>query len=221
MSISDRLTCQAILFDLDGVLVDSRKCIEFIWSRWAVQRGLDAAVILRAAHGRRTSETLREIMPDLDIESEVATLDRMEEEETGGILPIPGAADLLRSLPAERWAIVTSGSSAVATLRMRIGGIPSPSVFITAQDVRHGKPSPEGYLTAAYKLGFDPAQCLVIEDTPAGVASGKDAGMKVIAIPGTYPPEKLSGADMLAVSLSALQARYVSPGEITVSSATP
>jgi len=217
MSFRNRLTCQALLFDLDGVLVDSRRCIELIWKKWAFGRGLDPEPILRVAHGRRTSETLREFAPGLDVTTEVAILDRMEEEETGGISPVPGATELLKAIPPDRWAIVTSGSLAVATLRMRIGGIPLPSVFITAHDVRKGKPSPEGYLIAATRLGFTPVDCFVVEDTPAGIASGKGASMRVIAIPGTYPPERLSEADFLAPALSSLCVHGGASGQLTVS----
>jgi sugar-phosphatase len=217
MSFGNRLTCLALLFDLDGVLVDSRRCIELIWAKWAFGRGLDPEAIVRVAHGRRISETLREITPGLDVSTEVAILDRMEEEETGGISPVPGAAELLRGLPPDRWAIVTSGSLAVASLRIRIGAIPQPSVFITAHDVRRGKPSPEGYLIAATRLGFNPGDCVVVEDTPAGVTSGKSAGMRVIAIRGTCAPEGLSDADLVVPAFSSLRARSASSGRIIVS----
>jgi len=221
MSFRNRLTSQALLFDLDGVLVDSRRCIELIWKKWAFGRGLDPEPILRIAHGRRTGETLREFAPGLDVSAEVAILDKMEEEETGGISPVPGAAELLKAIPPDRWAIVTSGSRAVASLRLRIGGLPLPSVFISAHDVRRGKPSPEGYLIAATRLGFTPGDCIVVEDTPAGIASGKGASMRVIAIAGTCPPERLSEADILAPSLSSVCVRCGTRGQLVVSVSSP
>ncbi len=218
-TLSAGITCRAFLFDLDGVLVDSRQCVELIWAKWAAGRGLDPAPIIRAAHGRRTSETLRESAPGLDAAKEAALLDRMEETETGGIFPVPGAVDLLRRIPPGRWAIVTSGSTAVATLRMRIGGIPLPSVFITAADVREGKPSPEGYQSAAARLGFTAEDCIVIEDTPAGILAGKNAGMRVIAVQGTFGPGPLSAADHIVHALSALMVNRGESGTLTVAAA--
>jgi mannitol-1-/sugar-/sorbitol-6-phosphatase len=216
MAFANHVTCKAILFDLDGVLVDSRRCVELVWRTWASGHGLDPDPIIRAAHGRRTSETLREAAPGLDIAAETALLDRLEEAETGGIFPVPGAKDLLQRLPPGLWAIVTSGSPNVATLRMLIGGIPRPSVFVTAHDVLKGKPSPEGYLIAARRLGVKPAECVVVEDTPAGILAGKEAGMSVIAIEGTYGPESLSGADSIAGAFSALRADQMPSGALNV-----
>ena len=210
-------SCMAILFDLDGVLVDSRGCVERVWRTWASGRGLDPGPIIRRAHGRRTSESLREAAPGLDIAAETAILDRLEEGETGGISRVPGAAELLSGLPPDRWAIVTSGSLKVAALRMRIGGVPRPSVFVTAGDVAKGKPSPEGYLIAAQRLGIAPAACIVVEDTPPGILAGKGAGMAVIAIQGTYGAEQLSDADLIAPALSALIVKRSHQGKLNVS----
>src|SRR5947208_3816387 len=134
------MQCRAILFDLDGVLVDSRECIELIWHAWAAERGLDPADFLRVAHGRRIAETLRLVAPQLDASVEAAVLDAMEEVETRGLRATPGAAALLRQLSEAQRAIVTSGSRAVATLRLRTAGLPIPDVFVTAGDVKQGKP---------------------------------------------------------------------------------
>ena len=147
------------------------------------------------AQGRRISETLRMVAPHLDIIIEAKALDALEEVETRGLRAAPGAAELLRLLPRERWGIVTSGSRPVATLRLGAAAIAPPDVFVTAADVLRGKPAPDGYLTAAASLGAPPAECVVIEDSPPGIAAGKAAGMYVIAVATTYPPAALTAAD--------------------------
>ena len=195
-----------ILFDLDGVLVDSRPVIEEIWRAWAAPRGLDAARFIRVAHGRRTSETLREVAPDLDIARETALLDAMEETATDGLAAIPGAVSLLASLDPSDWAIVTSGSRAVATLRLKTAGLPLPRVMVTGDEVRIGKPDPTPYLLGAERTGVAPAHCLVVEDAPAGVAAGKAAGMRVVAVTTTHTAESLSEADVILAGLSELRA---------------
>ena len=191
-----------ILFDLDGVLVDSRPLIEEIWRRWALPRGLDAASFIAVAPGRRTSETLRQVAPALDIAAETAALDAMEEVATDGLAPIPGALDLLGALKPGSWAIVTSGSRAVATLRLRTAGLPIPGVMVTGDEVRYGKPHPEPYLKGAERTGVPPRDCIVVEDAPAGVLAGKAAGMRVLAVTTTHSREVLSAADRIVASLA-------------------
>ena len=195
-----------ILFDLDGVLVDSRPLIEEIWRRWALPRGLDAASFIAVAHGRRTSETLRQVAPDLDIAAETAALDAMEEVATDGLAPIPGALELLGALKPGSWAIVTSGSRAVATLRLRTAGLPIPDVMVTGDEVRFGKPHPEPYLKGAERTGVAPRDCIVVEDAPAGVLAGKAAGMRVVAVTTTHSREVLLAADRIVTSLADVKA---------------
>lgn len=199
--------CRAILFDLDGVLVDSRRCIERIWCRWAAIHGLDPYAILRIAHGRRISESLREVAPHLDPQIEVALLDEMEENELEGVHSVASAVELVARLPPERWAVVTSASPRVAHLRLRVSGVLFPRVLVTAADIRKGKPDPEGYLLAAERLDVSPEACLVIEDAPAGVAAGKAAGMVVVGLSTTHLPERLAeaGADFVLPGLEAVQ----------------
>src|SRR5881396_782962 len=203
------IRCQAVLFDLDGVLVDSRRCIELVWEAWARRHAFDPATVMRVAHGRRTSETLREVAPHLDIPVEVAILDKLEEVEHRGIEVVTGARELLSIIPRARWAVVTSGSPAVARLRLRLGEVPDPPVLITAADVRRGKPDPEGYLHAAAALGHSPAACVVLEDTPAGIAAGRAAGMTVLAVRGTYPDDRLTEAHAVVASLASLRCRFL------------
>jgi sugar-phosphatase len=198
---------RAILFDLDGVLVDSRLAVEAVWRKWAAPRGLDPEPFIRIAPGRRTSETLRLVAPQLDAAREVAVLDAMEEAETHGLTAVAGAVDLLEALGPEQWAIVTSGSPAVASLRLAAGGLSQPRVFVTGDRVRRGKPDPEGYRLAARLLGLPPAGCLVIEDSPPGVAAGRAARMRVIGLATTHEPAALREADFRIERLSVLEFR--------------
>jgi len=201
------LPCRAILFDLDGVLVDSRRCIELVWHAWAAERGLDPAPFLAVAHGRRTSESVRLVAPHLDAATEARALDRLEEREARGLAAAPGARALLERLGEGEWAVVTSGSRAVATLRLGTSGLPVPRVCVTADDVRRGKPEPEGYLAAARRLGVDPPDCVVVEDSPTGLGAGKAAGMRVVAVLMTHPADALAAADVRLASLAALRLR--------------
>lgn len=185
------IKCQAILFDMDGTLVDSTACVESIWSRWAERHGLEPSSLLAASHGRRTLDTLREVVPHLDLAHETMRLDAEELEFTEGIKEVQGAAALLRLLPRSRWAVVTSAGRALAELRLRCAGLPIPEVLVSADDVTEGKPNPEGYLRAARLLSVAPEQCLVVEDTPAGLLAGRAAGMQVLALTTTYPAASL------------------------------
>jgi mannitol-1-/sugar-/sorbitol-6-phosphatase len=208
--------CRAILFDLDGVLVDSRECVELVWRAWAAAQGLDAAPFLAVAHGRRISDTLRLVAPALDAAAEAAVMDRMEETETRGLRVAPGAAELVAALGPGRWAVVTSGSRAVATLRLRTAELPIPAVFVTADDVGRGKPDPEPYLTATARLGVSPADCLVCEDSPTGLAAALAAGIRTIALLTTHRAEALAGADATVASLAALALSPGTGGSVSV-----
>jgi len=199
------LSCEAVLFDLDGVLVDSTEVVERTWRRWATHHGLDPAEVVRVAHGRRTIETVRLLAPHLAADDEVAALAASESTETDGVYEVAGARELLASLPADRWAIVTSGIRPVAELRIRHTGLPTPRVLVTADQVRHGKPHPEGYLTAAERLGVDPTRCVVVEDTPPGIEAAHAGGMRVIAVASTYPAEALATADAVVPELRRLR----------------
>jgi sugar-phosphatase len=205
--------CRAILFDLDGVLVDSAECVERTWRNWANNHRLNPEHVIAFAHGRRTIETVRLVAPALNAEAEVAELEAGEAMNTDGIYEIESARDLLERLPVERWAVVTSGIRTVAEFRLRHTGLPVPSVMICADEIARGKPDPEGYLAAAARLGNAPADCIVIEDAPSGIGAARAAGMRVIAIASTYPPDQLTGADAVVERLSDLK---VLSGEQTV-----
>ena len=196
--------CRAILFDLDGVLVDSAERVEKTWRKWATRHRLDPEHVIAMAHGRRTIETVRLVAPELSIDAELHALEASEATNPEGVYEIAGARELLQRLPASRWAVVTSGIRAVAEFRLRYTGLPLPAVMICADEITHGKPDPEGYLTAAARLGYSPADCIVIEDAPAGIESAQAAGMRAIAIATTYPSEQLRSADAVVARLADL-----------------
>jgi mannitol-1-/sugar-/sorbitol-6-phosphatase len=196
------IRCGAILFDLDGVLMDSRVAVERAWERWATGHGIDPIAVLAQAHGRRTIDTIRAIAPLLDIEAEARLLQVAESVDFDGVTTLPGAAELLEALPAGSWTVVTSGTRALATGRLAHGGLPIPEQLITADDVERGKPDPQPYLAGAAALGIDSADCLVIEDAPAGIEAGKAAGMTVIALVTTFEASALVAADYVVGSLS-------------------
>ena len=190
--------CEAILFDLDGVLVDSSACIEGTWRIWAERNDLDPVRVVRAAHGCRAVDTVRLLAPQLDPATEVAALAAHEEIATEGIFEVPCARSLLTALPPHSWAIVTSAVRAVAEHRLSFARLPRPRVMVCADEVEHGKPDPQGYRSAAKLLGFAPAHCIVVEDAPAGLTAARLAGMRAIAVATTHPLEEIS--DSLAVA---------------------
>lgn len=206
-----RLECAAVLFDLDGVLVDSTACIERQWREWAAARGLDPAPFLRYCHGRRAVETIRLAAPELDAEAEVARFAELAPGEDPVLPAFPGARELLAALPDGARAVVTSGTRKTARRRLAAAGLPVPAVLVAAEDVRHGKPDPECYLTAAGRLGVPPEECVVIEDAPPGIEAARAAGMRVVAVTTTHPAAELRGATVLVGSIAELRAAPVEP----------
>ena len=188
-------SCSAILFDLDGVLVDSTRAVDREWREWAARKGVDGDTIMAIAHGVRTIEVIRRVAPHLDAETEAAAIENHEAHDQRGVTVMPGAADLLKLIPAGRWGVVTSGSRLLAQNRLQYCGLPVPEVLVTSDDVTNGKPHPEPYLRGAQGLGFAPADCLVIEDAPAGIQSAHTGGMRVIGMASTYAPEVIEQAD--------------------------
>lgn len=185
---------------MDGVLVDSTPAVERVWRKWAQARDLDPEYILQMAHGRRSVETIRVVAPQLVAEKENLLVEQMEIEDKEGVRVIPGAGELLRSLPPDRFTIVTSATMALARARLEYAGLRVPDRMVTSDDVVNGKPHPEPYLKGAELLGFSPADCLVFEDTPAGVEAAKEAGMKAVALTTTYPAGGLRKADAVLAS---------------------
>jgi sugar-phosphatase len=197
---------KAILFDMDGVLMDSTPSVERVWRGWAKAHGLDADRVAGQAHGRRSIETIRAVAPELDAETENVVVEQMEINDKEGVTALPGAAELLNQLPAGRFAIVTSATRPLAVARLGYAGIPVPRNMITADDVVHGKPSPEPYLKGAALLGFAAGDCLVFEDTPAGIASARAAGMQTVALQTTYPLDQLQVANAVVCNLADVKA---------------
>ena len=202
------ITASAMLFDLDGVLIDSTPAVARVWTQWAIEHGFEPEKTVREAHGRPSIESIQELLPDADYEAENREMERREIEDLDGVVPLPGALELLTSLPPHRWAIVTSCTRPLAEVRIRTAGLPVPRTMVTSSDITNGKPHPEPYVKGAGALGFAPADCVVVEDVPAGIRSGKAAGARVIALRTTAPDAELiaAGADWLRDNCSAISA---------------
>jgi mannitol-1-/sugar-/sorbitol-6-phosphatase len=192
------IRARAILFDMDGTLVDSTACVEFMWRTWGERHGIVLADILAISHGRLTRDTIREIAPHLDADAEAIALDNAAVTRSEGIVALRGARELLATLQPNEWAVVTSAPRLLAEARLRFAGLPIPACLIGNEDVCAGKPDPDGYLKAAAQLGLEPTDCTVVEDTPAGIQAARAAGMPVLAIGTTFPPTELLGAPWVA-----------------------
>ncbi len=194
------IRCRGVLFDLDGVLVDSTPAVARVWAWWAREHGFDPEEVVKKAHGRPSVATIRELLPNADHAEEDREVERREIADVEGVVPLPGAKELLQALPLEYWAIVTSCTRALAHVRIAAAGLPKPNHLVTATDVRHGKPHPEPYLKGAQMLGVPAADCLVVEDAPAGIRAGKAAGASVLALRTTASDAELqqAGADWIA-----------------------
>lgn len=200
------MECKGFLFDLDGTLVDSLPAVERAWVNWAKRRGVDPQDVLDFIHGKQAITSLRHFMPgesEAEIQQEFLLLEQVEAQDTEGVTALPGAAALLARLNQLDipWAIVTSGSIPVATARRNAGGLPQPEVFITAEQVKKGKPQPDAYLLGAERLGLVPQDCVVVEDAAAGILSGLAAGCQVIAVNAPADAPKLNQVDLLLSSL--------------------
>ncbi|WP_394546965.1 sugar phosphatase [Pantoea ananatis] len=199
------------LFDLDGTLVDSLPAVERAWSNWGARHGIAADEILNFIHGKQAITSLRHFMAgqsEAAIQAEFLALEKTEAEDTDGVRALPGAKALLTQLNALQipWAIVTSGSVPVAHARHKAAGLPQPAVFITAEQVAKGKPEPDPYLLGAERLKLSPADCVVVEDAPAGVIAGLAAGCAVIA---ANAPDDTPRIDEVALRLTSLESLVV------------
>ncbi|WP_323101430.1 HAD-IA family hydrolase [Intrasporangium sp. YIM S08009] len=206
-----QLEVDAILFDIDGTLVDSTAAVERTWRAWAAAHGADAEEILRVCHGRRAEDTIALFLPAEERAAAVEELERLELDDLADTVALPGSGALLSGLEAGRWAAVTSGPRALMQARLRAAGLPEPAVLVTAEDVAVGKPDPEGYLRAAAALGVDARRCLVIEDAPAGVEAGRAAGAAVLAVATSHDASVLGRADAVVHDLT--RCRVGSAGE--------
>jgi sugar-phosphatase len=204
--------CQGILFDMDGILISSLGSVERSWTAWARMRGIEPERALSVAHGRRAIETVSFLRPDLDSEAELKVIEDLEVADNEGLHVLPGVLDLLATLPAARWTVVTSATERLARVRMAAGGLPVPARMVTANQVTRGKPNPEPFLAGAALLGFKPETCVVFEDSSSGARAGRAAGCTVIATTFSHPVESLAAAHYLVRDLTDVHAEADAEG---------
>ncbi|MFD5102895.1 HAD-IA family hydrolase [Streptomyces albidochromogenes] len=209
-----KIDADALLFDNDGTLLSSLESVIRCWTRWAGEYGISAQRFAAVElHGRPAAEIAADLLPPDVVPGAVARIEQLEVEdvtEPGGVVLLPGTAGLLASLPADRWAVVTSATRRLAEARLAEAGI-HPKTMIAADDITRGKPDPEPYLAAARRLGVDPARCVVFEDAPAGLAAGRAAGMRTVALATTHAASELV-ADIVVADLSAVSAQATGDG---------
>jgi mannitol-1-/sugar-/sorbitol-6-phosphatase len=200
------IPCRGVLFDLDGVLVDSTPAVARVWTIWARKHGFEPDEVVRIAHGRPSSTTIRELLPNGDHDLENREVECGEIEDLEGVVPLPGALNLLTVLPLDRWTIVTSCTRPLAEVRLRAAGLRQPEHMVTSTDIQHGKPHPEPYLKGAKRIGLPASDCIVVEDAPAGIRAGKAAGCRVLALRTTATDVELTeaGADWIVNNLSSV-----------------
>ena len=199
------LRVRGVLFDMDGVLMSSLGSVERSWRSYAVSRGLDPELAIKLAHGRRAIETVRALLPHANAKAELRVIEGLEIADNEGLVVLPGVKEMIAALPEDSWAIVTSATKRLAKSRLAFAGIPIPKHFVTADTVTHGKPHPEPYQRGAASLGVPVEECVVVEDAPAGVGSGKAAGCRVLAVLSTHPPDTLMAADWRVETLAGVQ----------------
>ncbi|MGA2907500.1 MAG: HAD-IA family hydrolase [Terracidiphilus sp.] len=199
------ISCKAILFDMDGILISSIGSVERSWTRWAILRGVDPALARVTAHGRRAVEAIAKLRPDLDCNAELKVIENLEIADNEGLTILPGVLELLAALPANRWTVVTSATERLTRIRLALGGIPVPEELVTADQVTRGKPHPEPFLAGAALLGVAPTDCLVLEDSSSGAESGRAAGCTVVATTFSHPAESLNAAHYLVRDLTGIR----------------
>jgi sugar-phosphatase len=205
----------AVLFDLDGVLVDSTRAVERAWRRWARDQHVSVDDVLAVSHGRPARDIVRMFAPHLDVREvaeQVLLLAREEARDVTGLVAIPGARECVAAACRGPWAVVTSGGRALAVARLAAACLPVPEVLVTADDVTAGKPDPEPYERASRALEVRAGDCVVVEDSPAGVLAGKRAGMTVFAVTTTHPAAALHDADQVFPALDMITSRLRRPG---------
>ncbi|MFV5926848.1 sugar phosphatase [Klebsiella aerogenes] len=215
------MQCKGFLFDLDGTLVDSLPVVERSWCKWGDRFGIPHDEILGFIHGKQAITSIRHFMPgrsEEDIQAEFRFLEQIEATDIDGIVALPGALNLLNTLNEAGipWAIVTSGSIPVAHARHRAAGLPMPKVFVTAEQVKKGKPAPDAYLLGAELLGIPAQQCAVVEDAPAGLLSGLAAGCRTIAVNVPTDAPRLDEADLVLTTLESLRIERQADGNVQV-----
>ncbi|MBW8796321.1 MAG: HAD-IA family hydrolase [Streptomyces sp.] len=210
------LTARALLLDMDGTLVNSDAVVERIWRRWSERHGLDGDEVMKVVHGRQGHASMAVLLPDRPMKQNLADNARMLAEETAdveGVVEVPGAAAFLASLQGLPHALVTSADVALSTVRMAAAGLPLPAVRVTAESVGASKPDPEGFLKGAAELGVAPADCVVFEDSGAGIAAGRAAGMRVV---GVGPRAGVHGPDVVVPDLTQVRVETAADGSLRV-----
>jgi sugar-phosphatase len=185
------VSCKAVLFDMDGTLVDSTRVVELAWGWWAARHHLALQTVLSFSHGRPTIATMEHFFPSRDHTEELKEMNHYEETQLEGIVAVPGAAQVVHALQDHPWGIVTSAWRKLAEARIIAAGLPLPNVIVPVDEIRNGKPEPEGFLHAAERLGVAPEACLAFEDTRPGIDAGLNAGMQVVGLLTTVPAEAL------------------------------
>ncbi len=198
------IAAKGILFDMDGVLISSIASVKRCWRRWAKMYDLPNAEEYEVPHGMRAIEIVKMLRPDIDPQKGLRAIEDMEVADVGDLQVLPGVKTLLESLPPERWAIVTSSTHRLLLARLKAAGLPLPTRIVSGDTVERGKPDPEPYRRGAELLGFRAEDCVVVEDAPSGVASGKAAGCRVLGVLGTHLAADLRGADWVVGSLEGL-----------------
>ena len=201
MDISAPIRTRGLLFDMDGVLVSSIGSVTRSWRKWARIYGLADPDAFQVPHGQRAIDIVRMLRPEIDPQEGLRVIEEIELADTADLRVLPGVRDLLRTLPPERWSIVTSATRHLMLGRLEVAGLPIPGNIVAADDVVHGKPDPEPYRRGAELLGLTPADCIVIEDAPSGVGAGRAAGCRVLAVLGTHVASELAYATWIVPSL--------------------
>lgn len=215
------IRCRGILFDMDGILISSIESVERSWTKWAQIRGIDPEYACKMAHGRRAIETAAFLRPDLDSESELRLIEDIELADGEGLAVLPGVLDLLRAIPENRWAVVTSATRRLAQARLEQAGIPTTRHLVTADDVEQGKPNPAPYLAGAALLGVPPEECVVFEDAESGTKAGRAAGCTVIATTFSHEATSLTEAHYLLEDVTGVVVRNLSGEQGLVLTFTP
>lgn len=214
-------TFAAFLFDMDGTLLSSVAAAERIWTQWALKHNLDVEKFLPTIHGVRSVDTIRRLsMPGVDPEAEANAITQAEITDVAGVRPIVGAAAFAASLPIDRWAIVTSAPRALALARLHAAGLQPPPVLVTAEDVSHGKPDPEGYALAARKLGFAASDCLIFEDAAPGIEAAVRASASVLVVTETHP-HPMTTSHVTIADFSSLETVVDGSGALSLASKSP
>jgi sugar-phosphatase len=213
-----RIAAKGLLFDMDGVLISSIGSVVRCWRIWAKRHGVPNPETYTVPHGMRAIEIVKSLRPDMDPLEGLREIEDLEIADTADLEVLPGAKELLQSLPSDRWAIVTSATRRLMLGRLEAAGLPAPDRIVSADDVERGKPDPEPYRRGAELLGCRPEDCVVVEDAPSGVGAGKAAGARVLGVLGTHSLSELQDADWVVGSLEGVSVRSTEgPLEISFS----